>query len=94
MTTASLPSATINVPYSQQLAVSGATGAVVWTLNTNNSPLLTWLSVSSAGVLTGTKDYMNNISIATIVVAVIGAVIAVVGYGMVTGRSRTGRGPI
>ena len=47
-----------------------------------------------AGVLTGTKDYMNNISIATIVVAVIGAVIAVVGYGMVTGRSRTGRGPI
>jgi uncharacterized membrane protein YeaQ/YmgE (transglycosylase-associated protein family) len=47
-----------------------------------------------AGVLTGTKDYMNEISITTIVVAVIGAVIAVVGYGMITGRSRTGRGPV
>jgi uncharacterized membrane protein YeaQ/YmgE (transglycosylase-associated protein family) len=47
-----------------------------------------------AGVLTGTKDYMNQISIATIVVAVIGAVIAVVGYGMITGRARTGRGPV
>lgn len=47
-----------------------------------------------AGVLTNTKDYMNQISIATIVVAVIGAVIAVVGYGMITGRSRTGRGPV
>jgi uncharacterized membrane protein YeaQ/YmgE (transglycosylase-associated protein family) len=47
-----------------------------------------------AGVLTGTKDYMNEISITTIVVAVVGAVIAVVGYGMITGRSRTGRGPV
>jgi uncharacterized membrane protein YeaQ/YmgE (transglycosylase-associated protein family) len=47
-----------------------------------------------AGVLTGTKDYMNQISIATIAVAVVGAVIAVVGYGMITGRGRTGRGPV
>jgi len=47
-----------------------------------------------AGVLTGGANYMNELSIQSIVVAVIGAVIAVVGYGMITGRSRTGRGPV
>ena len=47
-----------------------------------------------AGILTGGKDYTTGINIVTIVVAVIGAVIAVVGYGMVTGRGRAGRGPI
>lgn len=46
-----------------------------------------------AGLITG-GDYMNTLNITTIVVAVIGAVIAVVGYGMITGRGRTGRGPI
>jgi len=47
-----------------------------------------------AGIITGGKDFTTGINIQTIVVAVIGAVIAVVGYGMVTGRSRTGRGPV
>ncbi len=47
-----------------------------------------------AGVLTGGKDYTTGINVTTIVVAVIGAVIAVVGYNAIRGRSRTGRGPI
>ena len=46
-----------------------------------------------AGLITG-GDYMNTLNITSIVVAVIGAVIAVVGYGMITGRGRTGRGPV
>ena len=46
-----------------------------------------------AGLITG-GDYMNTFSIQTVVVAVIGAVIAVVGYGMITGRGRAGRGPV
>jgi uncharacterized membrane protein YeaQ/YmgE (transglycosylase-associated protein family) len=48
-----------------------------------------------AGVLIpGGGDYLTGINVTTIVVAVIGAVIAVVGYGMIRGRSRTGGGPI
>jgi uncharacterized membrane protein YeaQ/YmgE (transglycosylase-associated protein family) len=46
-----------------------------------------------AGLLTG-GDYITGINITTIVVAVIGAVIAVLGYNMIRGRSRTGAGPI
>jgi uncharacterized membrane protein YeaQ/YmgE (transglycosylase-associated protein family) len=47
-----------------------------------------------AGIISGGKDFTTGINPTTIVVAVIGAVIAVVGYGLVTGRGRTGRGPI
>jgi uncharacterized membrane protein YeaQ/YmgE (transglycosylase-associated protein family) len=47
-----------------------------------------------AGVLTGGKDYTTGIDITTIVVAVIGAVIVVVGWNALRGRSRIGRGPI
>ena len=47
-----------------------------------------------AGLLTGGKDFTTGINIQTIVVAVIGAVIAVVGYNAIRGRSRTGSGPI
>ena len=46
-----------------------------------------------ANQLTG-GDYMTGINIVTIVVAVIGAVIAVVAYRTLVGRGRTGRGPI
>jgi uncharacterized membrane protein YeaQ/YmgE (transglycosylase-associated protein family) len=46
-----------------------------------------------AGVLTG-GDYISGINVTTIVVATIGAVIAVVGYNAIRGRSRTGSGPI
>ena len=47
-----------------------------------------------AGLLTGGTDYTTGINIPTIVVATIGAIIAVVGYNAIRGRSRTGRGPI
>jgi uncharacterized membrane protein YeaQ/YmgE (transglycosylase-associated protein family) len=47
-----------------------------------------------AGVLTGGNDYVTGINITTIIVAVIGAVIAVLVFNAVTGRSRVGRGPI
>jgi uncharacterized membrane protein YeaQ/YmgE (transglycosylase-associated protein family) len=46
-----------------------------------------------AGLLTG-GDYLTGINVSTIVVAVIGAIIAVVGYGMVTGRARGGSGTV
>jgi uncharacterized membrane protein YeaQ/YmgE (transglycosylase-associated protein family) len=47
-----------------------------------------------AGLLTGGTDYTTGINIPTIVVATIGAVIAVVGYNAIRGRSRTGSGPV
>jgi uncharacterized membrane protein YeaQ/YmgE (transglycosylase-associated protein family) len=46
-----------------------------------------------ANQITG-GDYMTGINIPTIVVAVIGAVIAVVAYRTLMGRGKTGRGPI
>lgn len=46
-----------------------------------------------AGQLFG-GDYINGINVQTIVVATIGAIIVVVGYHFLTGRSRTGRGAI
>jgi uncharacterized membrane protein YeaQ/YmgE (transglycosylase-associated protein family) len=48
-----------------------------------------------AGVLIpGGGDYITGINITTIVVAVIGAVVVVVVWGMIRGRSRVGGGPI
>lgn len=47
-----------------------------------------------AGILTGGEDFTTGINITTIVVATIGAVIAVVGYNAIRGRSRSGRGPV
>jgi uncharacterized membrane protein YeaQ/YmgE (transglycosylase-associated protein family) len=47
-----------------------------------------------AGVLTGGNDYITGINITTIVVAVIGAVIVVVGWNALRGSARTGRGPV
>jgi uncharacterized membrane protein YeaQ/YmgE (transglycosylase-associated protein family) len=46
-----------------------------------------------AGLLTG-GDYISGINVTTIVVAVVGAIIAVVGYNAIRGRARTGSGPI
>jgi uncharacterized membrane protein YeaQ/YmgE (transglycosylase-associated protein family) len=46
-----------------------------------------------AGLLTG-GDYISGINLTTIIVATIGAVIAVVAYNALRGTSRTGRGPI
>lgn len=48
-----------------------------------------------AGVLLpGNGDYVTGINPTTIIVAVIGAVIVVIGYNALTGRSRAGRGPV
>jgi uncharacterized membrane protein YeaQ/YmgE (transglycosylase-associated protein family) len=47
-----------------------------------------------AGALTGGKDFTTGINPTTIIVATIGAVIAVVGYNAIRGRTRTGRGPV
>ena len=44
-----------------------------------------------AGIVTG-GDYITGINISTIIVAIIGAVIAVIVWNAVTGRTRTGRG--
>lgn len=46
-----------------------------------------------AGALTG-GDYISGINVTTIVVATVGAVIAVVGYNALRGTARTGRGPV
>lgn len=45
-------------------------------------------------VTPGGRDFVNGINIETIVTATIGAVIAVVLFNAVLGRSRVGRGPI
>jgi uncharacterized membrane protein YeaQ/YmgE (transglycosylase-associated protein family) len=47
-----------------------------------------------AGVATGGGDYITGINPTTIIVAVIGAVIAVVVWKAVTGRGRVGSGPV
>lgn len=46
-----------------------------------------------AGLVLG-GDYITGINPTTIVVATVGAVIAVIGYNALRGTSRTGRGPI
>jgi len=46
-----------------------------------------------AGIVLG-GDYTTGINITTIIVATIGAVIAVVGYNAIRGTARTGRGPV
>jgi uncharacterized membrane protein YeaQ/YmgE (transglycosylase-associated protein family) len=47
-----------------------------------------------AGALTGGGDYISGINFTTIIVATIGAVIVVVAWNALMGRSRTGRGPV
>ena len=46
--------------YDATVVVGGATGAVNWTINTNNNPLLNWLSISNAGVLTGVPPAVGS----------------------------------
>ncbi len=47
-----------------------------------------------AGLLTGGNDYISGINVTTIIVATIGAVLAVIVYNALRGRSRAGSGPI
>jgi hypothetical protein len=52
ITTQSLPAAAINVPYSQTLAAVGGTQPYTWTLSSGSLPA--GLTLSSAGVISGT----------------------------------------
>jgi uncharacterized membrane protein YeaQ/YmgE (transglycosylase-associated protein family) len=45
-------------------------------------------------LIPGDQDFMTGINIPSIIVATVGAVIAVVVYNMIRGRTRTGSGPI
>jgi YVTN family beta-propeller protein len=87
ITTTSLPAATFNTPYNQQLVVAAASGAVTWTIDKGNSPLLAWLSLSPNGVLSGTPpnygtlpsftvtvtDAANQVAVRTLTLTVSGA---------------------
>ena len=55
VTTASpLPAATIGTAYSQTLAASGGTAPYTWALATGSAALPAWLSLSTAGIISGT----------------------------------------
>ena len=45
-----------------------------------------------AGLLLPGEDYVSGFNLTTIIVATIGAVIVVIAYNALTGRSRSGRG--
>jgi uncharacterized membrane protein YeaQ/YmgE (transglycosylase-associated protein family) len=47
-----------------------------------------------AGLVSGGNDYITGINLPTIVVAVIGAVIAVLGYNFIRSRTRSGGGAV
>ena len=53
-----LPAATVNAPYSQQLAATGGSGSYTWTLTT----AVTGFSLSSSGLLTGTPTSTTSLS--------------------------------
>jgi len=46
-----------------------------------------------AGILTG-GEYITGINVTTVVVATVGAVIAVIAYNALRGTTRSGRGPV
>ncbi|MCI0351168.1 MAG: putative Ig domain-containing protein [Acidobacteriales bacterium] len=62
ITTASLAPAGFGAAYSQTLAASGGTGARTWTLASGSGPLPTGLSISSAGVISGTPTVAGTFS--------------------------------
>ena len=47
-----------------------------------------------AGLLFGSDPIDGPFDISSIVTAVIGAIVLVVGYGLITGRGRSGEGPV
>ena len=57
---ATLNNGTVNVPFSQQLFLGGGVGNVTWVLDTGGHPALAWLSLSNAGVLSGTHTTYAN----------------------------------
>jgi Protein of unknown function (DUF1565)/Putative Ig domain len=60
ITTTSLPAATANVAYSQQLAATGGSGSYTWTLTTP----VTGFSESTSGLLSGTAASATTLSFA------------------------------
>jgi hypothetical protein len=62
ITTSTLPGATFGTAYSQPLAASGGIGTVTWSLAAGSGPLPAGLSLSSAGVISGTPSAMGTFS--------------------------------
>ena len=61
VTTASLPAASVGLPYSQPLAATGGTAPYTWTL-ASGSTLPTGLSLSSSGVISGVPSAAGTVS--------------------------------
>ncbi len=61
ITTTTLPAATVNTPYTQQLAATGGTGALTFSLATG-STLPTGLTLSSSGTISGTPTAAGSSS--------------------------------
>ncbi len=72
ITTLSLPSATVDEPYSEQLEVTGGTGDKVWS-DLNDDLVGTGLSLSTTGLLTGIPSSEGSISFTARVEDEIGA---------------------
>ena len=72
ITTASLPDWTQNYPYSQQLEVTGGTGNKTWS-DLNDDLAGTGLSISNAGLLSGTPSVSGEITFTAHVQDAIGA---------------------
>ena len=62
VTTSSLPNAEVGIAYSQTLAASGGAGGNSWTVSTGNLPA--GLSLSTAGVISGTPSAAGTSSFA------------------------------
>jgi hypothetical protein len=62
ITTASLPGAKFSVAYTQTLAASGGISPYVWSLASGSAPLPTGISLSPAGVLSGTPTAIGTFS--------------------------------
>ena len=60
VTTTSLPNAFINVPYSATLAASGGTPPYAWSITAGTLPA--GLTLSSAGVISGTPGKTGSVS--------------------------------
>ena len=60
ITTATLPAAKLGVAYSTQLAATGGIGTITWSLAAGSGPLPGGLTLSSAGVISGTSTAIGT----------------------------------
>src|SRR5205814_6873139 len=65
ITTASLPDGTLNQTYSQQLAATGGTSPLTWTLGGGTLP--TGLILAGTGVISGTPTVLGTFSFDVVV---------------------------